>query len=62
MTDAQENSDEQQQPEEFLNRAARRAAKSKKHAHGEVLAQGGSQPHGRGNVTARKDYGNRRSG
>jgi hypothetical protein len=57
--------DEQQdeQPEEFLNRAARRAAKHKKHAHGVAAAQTSDQPHGRGTVAVkRQQFGNRRTG
>ncbi|GIE99593.1 hypothetical protein [Paractinoplanes rishiriensis] len=50
---------ESAQPEEFLNRAARRA-KGKKHAKAEVSAQ--TQPHGRNSVQARKNFGNRRTG
>ncbi|MEU4236384.1 hypothetical protein [Actinoplanes sp. NPDC026619] len=51
------------QPEEFLNRAARRAAKSKKHGHADQTgAQAGNQPHGRGAVPARKQFGTRRTG
>ena len=61
-----DKSDEEQekQPEEFLNRAARRAAKSKKGGHSDAgLAQASSQPHGRGTVaTRRQQFGNRRTG
>jgi hypothetical protein len=61
--------DEQQQepeaanePEEFLNRAARRA-KGKKHWHVDARAGADSQPHGRGTaVPGRRAYGNRRTG
>jgi hypothetical protein len=57
--------DEQQeaQPEEFQNRAARRAAKHKKHAHGVAATQAADHQHGRGAVAAnRKQFGNRRTG
>jgi hypothetical protein len=50
---------ESEQPEEFLNRAARRA-KGKKHGRTEVSAE--TQPHGRNTVQARKNFGNRRTG
>jgi hypothetical protein len=53
---------EADQPEEFLNRAARRA-KGKKQGHSGAPGSGGSQPHGRPAVQAnRKQFGNRRTG
>jgi hypothetical protein len=63
--EVEQSGDEEQQPEEFLNRAARRAAKSKKAGRGADggIAQAGSQPHGRGMVAAkRQQFGNRRTG
>ncbi|XVV14812.1 hypothetical protein ACQP2X_10915 [Actinoplanes sp. CA-131856] len=52
---------EAEQPEEFLNRAARRAKGKAKgpHQHTEH-AHGG--PHGRGAVPGSRQYSNRRSG
>jgi len=59
----EEQQEQAEQPEEFQNRAARRAAKHKKHSHGVATAQGSDQPHGRGAaLPARKSFGNRRSG
>ena len=53
---------EAEEPEEFLNRAARRA-KGKKGGRGTSLAQTSSQPHGREVVQSRRQqYGNRRTG
>jgi hypothetical protein len=49
-----------EEPEEFLNRAARRA-KGKTHGKAET-AGSGMQPHGRGSVQVQRSYGNRRSG
>jgi hypothetical protein len=62
MSDTEQQQEQDEQPEEFLNRAARRAAKHKKHAHGVATAQGSDQQHGRGTVPIPKSYGNRRSG
>ena len=62
MSDTQQEQEQDEQPEEFLNRAARRAAKHKKHAHGVASAQASAQEHGRGAVPTPKTYGNRRSG
>ena len=58
----EEQQEQAEQPEEFQNRAARRAAKHKKHAHGVATAQASDQQHGRGAVPTRKSFGNRRSG
>lgn len=52
---------EAEEPEEFLNRAARRA-KGKKGGRDESLAKSASQPHGRDVVQNRRQYGNRRTG
>jgi hypothetical protein len=52
---------EPEQPEEFLNRAARRA-KGKKGGRSDSLAPGASQPHGREVVQNRRQFGNRRTG
>jgi hypothetical protein len=63
--EVEQTGDEEQQPEEFLNRAARRAAKSKKAGKGTDagVAQSGSHQHGRGTVAARRQqFGNRRTG
>jgi hypothetical protein len=58
-----EDEQQEEQPEEFQNRAARRAAKHKKHAHGVAASQTAEQQHGRGTVAARKQqFGNRRTG
>ncbi|GIM91349.1 hypothetical protein [Paractinoplanes toevensis] len=65
MADSEQEQEAEQaeQPEEFMNRAARRAAKGKKQGHSDSgVAQAGGQPHGRGVVPARKSFGNRRSG
>ncbi|GIF21413.1 hypothetical protein BJ973_005140 [Actinoplanes tereljensis] len=63
MADSEQVEPEAEQPEEFMNRAARRAAKGKKHGHSDSgVTQTGGQPHGRGTVPARKSFGNRRSG
>ena len=51
---------EGEQPEQFANRAARRA-KGKSAAKPEVFAKG-QQPVGRGAVQSPRQYGNRRSG
>jgi hypothetical protein len=62
MSDSDET--EEQQPEVFLNRAARRA-KGKKGAKGGEggAAQASAAPHGRGMVASRRQqYGNRRTG
>jgi hypothetical protein len=61
MSDTQQE-EQDEQPEEFLNRAARRAAKHKKHAHGLATAQASAPEHGRGALPTRKSFGNRRSG
>ena len=61
---AEESSAEEQEtsePEEFLNRAARRA-KGKKHGQASDLANTAAQQHGRSSVPGRRNYGNRRSG
>lgn len=51
-----------EQPEEFLNRAARRA-KGKKHGPAGSVGQASSQPHGRATVQVkRSQFGNRRTG
>ncbi|MCU7723349.1 hypothetical protein ODJ79_06470 [Actinoplanes sp. KI2] len=58
-----EQQEQDEQPEEFLNRAARRAAKHKKHAHGlATTGQAADQGHGRGAAPARKSFTSRRSG
>jgi hypothetical protein len=62
MSDEEQQEQAEQEPEEFQNRAARRAAKHKKHTQGVATAQGSEQQHGRGAVPARKSFGNRRSG
>ena len=51
---------EAEQPEEFTNRAARRA-KGKAGAKPEVFSKG-QRPVGRGAVQTPRQYGNRRSG
>ena len=51
---------EDQQPEEFLNRAARRA-QGKKSGRPQQAGQG-MRPTGRGAVQSPRQYGNRRSG
>jgi len=58
----EEQQEQAEQPEEFQNRAARRAAKHKKHTHGVAQAQASDQQHGRGTVPTRKSFGNRRTG
>jgi hypothetical protein len=52
---------EAEEPEEFLNRAARRA-KGKKAGHSDSLAKTAAPPHGREVVQSRRQYGNRRTG
>jgi hypothetical protein len=49
-----------EEPEEFANRAARRA-KGKSGARPQVFAKG-QAPMGRGSVQSPRQYGNRRSG
>ncbi|MEV4343133.1 hypothetical protein AB0J83_01440 [Actinoplanes sp. NPDC049596] len=57
-----ETPDETPEPEEFLNRAARRArGKGKGHQH-QHTEQSGGGAHGRGSVQSPRQYGNRRSG
>jgi hypothetical protein len=53
--------DATEQPEEFVNRAARRAKGKKPGAGPEVFSKG-QQPVGRGAVQSPRQYGNRRSG
>jgi hypothetical protein len=55
----EQETQETPEPEEFLNRAARRA-KGKKHGKAEVATH--SQPHGRAAVPGRRQFGNRRTG
>jgi hypothetical protein len=58
-----EQQEQDEQPEEFLNRAARRAAKHKKHVHGlATTGQAADQAHGRGAAPARKSFTSRRAG
>jgi hypothetical protein len=52
--------DAEQEPEQFANRAARRA-KGKSAGKPEVFAKG-QAPMGRGSVQSPRQYGNRRSG
>ncbi|GAA2624996.1 hypothetical protein [Paractinoplanes durhamensis] len=63
MAESEDVEQNDEQPEEFQNRAARRA-KSKKGGQSDAgFAQGGAQPHGRGTVSARRSqFGNRRTG
>ena len=56
-----ESEHDAEEPEEFLNRAARRA-KGKKGGHAGSQAQTAAQPHGRDVVQSRRQYGNRRTG
>ena len=58
--DATPDEPETEQPEEFANRAARRA-KGKTSGRPEVFTKG-QRPVGRGSVQSPRQYGNRRSG
>ena len=57
---ADDTSDEQE-PEEFTNRAARRAKGKATTGRSEVFSKG-QRPVGRGSVQTPRQYGNRRSG
>lgn len=64
MSDETRDPEEQDadEPEEFLNRAARRA-KGKKRGRGDGLAANAPQAHGRNVVQSRRQqFGNRRTG
>ena len=50
-----------EEPEEFLNRAARRA-KGKKRGQSGAPGQADNQAHGRDVVQGRRQFGNRRTG